>query len=106
MYQGVIKDISTGKVVFEAEMFHQFKNAVKNINKRKINSNTQYRVVNEVKGMRKYRIMHYARASPPRYAYGKNKGDAVKRWNKEHKMPSGHIVAKIEVSDLEECKKR
>ena len=97
MYQGVIKDISTDKIIFRSEMFSSFKKAIKDINKRKINGNTQYRCVIEVTGMKKYRVFGYARISP-RYAYGKNKSDAVKRWNKE----IGH---KIDTSELLDVKK-
>ena len=61
MYQGVIKNISTNEIVFKSEMYSSFKKSVKDINKRKINENTQYRVVNEVKGMKKYRVFGYAR---------------------------------------------
>jgi len=54
MYQGVIKNISTNEIVFKSEMYGSFKKAVKDINKRKINENTQYRAVNEAKGMKTY----------------------------------------------------
>ena len=97
MYQGVIKNISTNKIIFKSEMYDSFKKAVKDINKRKINENTQYRAVIEVKGMKKYRVFGYARTSP-RYAYGKNKSDAVKRWNKEY-------THKIDTSELLDIKK-
>lgn len=97
MYQGVIKNISSNKIIFKSEMYSSFKKAVKDINKRKINEYTQYRSVNEVKGMKKYRVFGYARVSP-RYTYGKNKFDAVKRWNKEN-------VHKIDESELLDVKK-
>ena len=97
MYQGVIKNISTNKIIFRSEMFSSFKKTIKNINKRKIKENTQYRCIIEVTGIKKYRVFGYARISP-RYAYGKNKSDAVKKWNKEN-------IHKINTSELLDVKK-